>query len=171
MRCSMQSWWPLCGAYLFRTFFFLDVMNMHSKLPRDNFQPCNVRIGVIGVARVKGGGGGPQGISKGEGPLRGPTAYPLFHKLTIIFWQKMFPLCKPSTDKWHLFHIPSLKHCFPLNCCKFTVFFKGSSYFLRGCHSVTIGRNIVLLIHNGKHVRSKKNINTYLYFLNEMLRF
>ena len=43
--------------------------------------------------------------------------------------------------------------------------------FFRGCHSVTIGRNIVLLIHNGKHSRSKKNINTFLYFLNEMLRF
>ena len=33
------------------------------------------------------------------------------------------------------------------------------------------GRNFVLLIHNGKHSRSKKNINTFLYFLNKILRF
>ena len=49
-------------------------------------------------------------------------------------------------------------------------FLKGFLFF-RGCHSVTIGRNILLLIHNGKHSKSKKNINTFLYFLNEMLRF
>ena len=45
--------------------------------------------------------------------------------------------------------------------------------FFRGCasHSVTIGRNIVQLIHNGKQSRSKKNINPFLYFLNKVLRF
>ena len=140
---------------------------MRSELLRDNFQARNVRIGVTQA----GEGRSTQGyIIRGSSTPRSSYLYP-FYKLTIIFWQKMYPLCNPSTDKWHLFHIPSLKHCFPLNRCKFTVFFKGSSYFLRGCHSVTIGRNIVLLIHNGKHARSKKNINTYLYFLNEMLRF
>ena len=49
-------------------------------------------------------------------------------------------------------------------------FLKGFLFF-RGCHSVTIGRNILLLIHNGKHSKSKKNINTFLYFLKEILRF
>ena len=49
-------------------------------------------------------------------------------------------------------------------------FLKGFLFF-RGCHSVTIGRNILLLIHNGKHSKSKKNINTFPYFLKEILRF
>ena len=51
-------------------------MNMHNKLLRANFQPCNVRIGVT---RAGEGGG-----TYGEVPLRGPANYP-FYKLAIIF--------------------------------------------------------------------------------------
>ena len=78
---------------------------MRSELLRDNFQACNVRIGVTRAGRE----GVLKEILYGEVPLRGPATYP-FYKLAIIFWQKMYPLCNPSTDKWHLFHIPSLKH-------------------------------------------------------------
>ena len=42
-------------------------------------------------------------------------------------------------------------------------FLKGFLYFSEVV-IVSIGRNIVLLIHKGKHSRSKKNINTFLYF-------
>ena len=74
-------------------------MNMHNKLLRANFQPCNVRIGVT---RAGEGGG-----TYGEVPLRGPANYP-FYKLAIIFWQKMYPFRIPSTEQWYPFHTASL---------------------------------------------------------------
>ena len=75
-----------------------------------------------------------------------------------------FPPFHKLHNQWNPNHFLYLK---PEKKCSFLKRF----LFFRGCHSVTIGRNIVLLIHNGKHSRSKENINTFLCFLNEILRF
>ena len=65
---------------------------------------------------------------------------------------------------WHILHNQwNPSHILYLKPEKRYTFLKGFLFF-RGSHSVTIGRNIVVLIQKGKHSRSKKNINTFLYF-------
>ena len=62
-----------------------------------------------------------------EAPPRGPTPYPFIYQqqralfawpykhiqycksYVYHFWQKSYPFCIPSIDKWYPFHIPSLE--------------------------------------------------------------
>ena len=50
--------------------------------------------------------------------VQGLTPYPFIYH----FWQKRYPSCIPSIDKWYPFHIPSLELCIPFNCWKCAVF-------------------------------------------------
>ena len=75
----------------------------------------------------------------------------------LVLSLSYFPPFHILHNQWNPYHFLYLKPE------KGYTFLKGFLFF-RGCHSVTIGRNIVLLLHKGKHSMSKKNINTFLYF-------
>ena len=70
--------------------------------------PCSV-----GTAKIEGPGVLNKILYR-EAPPRGPTPYHFIYH----FWQKRYSLYW----QWYPFHMPSLKLCIPLNCCKCTVF-------------------------------------------------
>ena len=114
-----QYTYDICNIFLkviLRAYTVRSIVHLCCKKRKQKTNTQELQIYKV-IIQPKGGWWDQQSFN-GKTPLRVPTPF-INH-----FSQKRYPLRIPSIDKWCPFHMPSLEHTIPFNCCKCTDFYE-----------------------------------------------